>query len=64
MPIQARTLTGYLVGVIIVFAIINAAAGIMDAPRRYGLAVFSAGFVLGALGMYIAAALYGYRRTP
>jgi hypothetical protein len=45
MWIQARTLTGYLVGVIIVLVIINVVAGILDAPRRYGLAVFSAGFV-------------------
>jgi hypothetical protein len=64
MWIQGRTLTGYLVGVIIVLAIINAVAGIIDAPPRYGLAVFSARSVLGALGMYIAAGLYGYRRTP
>lgn len=64
MWIQARTLTGYLVGVIIVLAIINAVAGIIDAPPRYDFAVFSAGFVLGALGMYIAAGLYGYRRAP
>jgi hypothetical protein len=32
-------------------------------PKQHDLGVFSAGFVLGALGMYIAAWLYGYRRV-
>jgi len=32
-------------------------------PRLHDLNVFSAGFVLGMLGMYIAAWLYGYRRV-
>jgi len=30
--------------------------------RLHNINVFSAGFVLGALGMYIAAWIYGYRR--
>ena len=38
-------------------------AWLVDAPRRYGLGVFSAGFLMGALGMYIAAYLYGYRKS-
>jgi hypothetical protein len=57
-----RTLTGYYIGVLVVLAILNAIAWFMDAPRLYGLGVFSAGFLMGALGMYIAAYLYGYRK--
>jgi hypothetical protein len=34
-----------------------------NAARLHKLNVFSAGFVLGMLGMYIAACLYGYRRV-
>ncbi len=58
----SRTLTGYYIGVLVVLAILNAIAWLVDAPRRYGLGVFSAGFLIGALGMYIAAYLYGYRK--
>jgi hypothetical protein len=57
----ARTLTGYYIGVLVVLAIVNVIAWFVDAPRRYSLGVFSAGFLMGALGMYIAAYLYGYR---
>jgi hypothetical protein len=32
-------------------------------PRLHDLNVFSAGFVLGMLGMYIAAWLYGYHQV-
>ena len=60
----SRTLTGYLVAVAIVFMVINAVAWGVGAARRHDIAVFSAGFILGALGMYIAAALYGYQRVP
>jgi len=59
---QTPTLTAYLVGISVVFAILNGIAWWWDAPRAHGLAVFAAGFVLGALGMYLAAYLYGYRR--
>jgi hypothetical protein len=31
-------------------------------PWKSRLGVFSAGFLMGALGMYIAAYLYGYRK--
>jgi hypothetical protein len=58
----ARTLTGYFIGVLVVFAILNAIAWLADAQRGYALGVFSAGFLMGALGMYIAACLYGYRK--
>ena len=59
----ARTLTGYYVGVLVVLAILNMIAWLADVPRRYDLGVFSAGFLMGALGMYIAAYLYGYRKV-
>ena len=59
----ARTLTGYYVGVLVVLAILNVIAWLADSPHRYGLGVFSAGFLIGALGMYIAAYLYGYRKV-
>jgi hypothetical protein len=48
--------------VLVVLAILNVIAWLVDAPRRYDLGVFSAGFLMGALGMYIAAYLYGYRK--
>jgi hypothetical protein len=60
---QMRTLTAYGIGVVIVFAVINGIAWRVGAPRLHGLNVFSAGFVLGVLGTYIAAWLYGYRRA-
>ncbi len=58
------TLTGYWIGVVIVLAILNGIAWRTGAPRLHNINVFSAGFVLGALGMYIAAWLYGYRKVP
>jgi hypothetical protein len=57
-----RTLTGYGIAVVIVLAVLNGTAWLIGDPRLYGLNIFSAGFVLGMLGMYIAAWLYGYRR--
>ncbi len=63
MQIQARTLTGYAVAVLFVLGILNGTAWFVAAPRRHGLEVFSAGFALGMLGMYIAAYLYGYKRS-
>jgi hypothetical protein len=65
MWVQSRTLTGYLIAIAIVFAILNGLAWLISAPSfrdRFG--VFSAGFLLGALGMYIAAWIYGYSRAP
>jgi len=59
----SRTLTGYLVSIFVVLAILNGIALSRDAPPAHNLAVFSAGFLLGAFGMYLAAHLYGYRRT-
>jgi hypothetical protein len=45
-----------------VLAILNGIGRWWDAPTAHDPAGFSAGFVLGALGMYLAAYLYGYRR--
>lgn len=58
-----RTLTAYGTGVVIVLAILNGIAWQAGMLRLHELNVFSAGFVLGVLGMYIAAWLYGYRRV-
>jgi hypothetical protein len=58
-----RTLTGYGIAVIIVLAILNGIAWLVETPRLHSLNVFSAGFVLGMLGMYISAWLNGYRRV-
>ena len=58
-----RTLTAYGIEVVIVLAILNGIARLVKAPWLHSLNVFSAGFVLGMLGMYIAAHLYGYRQV-
>ena len=58
-----RTHTAYGIGVIIVLAILNGVAWRAGTPQLHEVNVFSAGFVLGMLGMYIAAWLYGYRRV-
>ncbi|MBI1181009.1 MAG: hypothetical protein GC201_10655 [Alphaproteobacteria bacterium] len=58
-----RTLTGYGIAVIIVLAVLNGIAWLTGYPPRLrSLNVFSAGFVLGMFGMYIAAWLYGYHK--
>jgi hypothetical protein len=57
-----RTITAYGIAVIIVLAIVNGIAWLVGSPRLHDLNVFSAGFVLGMLGMYISAWLNGYRR--
>ena len=58
-----RTLTGYGIAVAIVLAALNGITWIVGNPRLHDLNVLSAGFVLGMLGMYIAAWLYGYRQV-
>jgi hypothetical protein len=58
-----RTLTAYAIGVVTVLAILNGMAWLLGTPRLHNLNVFSAGFVLGMLGMYLAAHLYGYRQV-
>ena len=59
-----RTLISYGISVVTVFAILNAMVWGTGMPERlHELNVFSAGFILGMLGMYIAAWLYGYRQV-
>ena len=58
-----RTLTSYGVAVILVFAALNGIRWLgWNPPRLHSLPVFSAGFILGMLGMYTAAWLYGYHK--
>jgi hypothetical protein len=59
---QMRTLTAYGIGVVIVLAVLNGTAWDTGTPRLHSINVFSPGFVLGVLGTYIAAWIYGYRR--
>jgi hypothetical protein len=64
MRIEMRTLTAYGVGVLIVLTIVNGLAWLLGGTLRFhNISVFSAGFILGMLGMYTAAHLYGYRRV-
>ena len=58
-----RTLTGYGIGVVIVFAALNGIAWQAGLAKLHSLNVFSAGFVIGMLGTSLAAFLYGYRRV-
>ena len=58
------TLTGYAIAVVIVLAILNLVVWLKGSPKLHDINVFSAGFVLGVLGMYIAAWLYGYHKVP
>ena len=62
MKLSKRTLTGYGIAVVIVLAILNVIFWLLGNPQLHELNVFSAGFVLGMLGMYLAAWLYGYHR--
>jgi hypothetical protein len=58
-----RTITAYGIVVTIILAILNGIASLVGDPRMHGLHVFSTGFVLGMLGMYISAWLNGYRKV-
>jgi hypothetical protein len=58
-----RTLTAYGISAILVLVLLNALVWAAGSSRQHGLSAFSAGFVLGALGMYIAAWLYGYQKV-
>ena len=62
MKLSKRTLTGYGIAVVIVLAILNVIFWLVGNPQLHELNVFSAGFVLGMRGMYLAAWLYGYHR--
>jgi hypothetical protein len=58
-----RTLTLYGIAVIVVLAIINGLAWASATPRLHALNLFSAGFTLGMIGMYLSAWLHGYRQV-
>jgi hypothetical protein len=58
-----RTLTAYLIGVVIVLALLNGVTWQLGLPRLHNVNVFSAGFALGALGTYLSAWLYGYQKV-
>jgi hypothetical protein len=62
MNLSKSTLTGYGIAVVIVLANLNVIFWLVGNPQLHELNVFSAGFVLGMLGMYLAAWLYGYHR--
>ena len=54
-----RSLAAYVVAVVIVFAVLNAGAQFFAAPAKaHDIAVFSGGFLLGMLAMYIATRIY------
>jgi hypothetical protein len=57
-----HTITAYGTAVIIVFAILNGIAWLEHSPELHSLNLFSFGFILGMLGMYVSAWLNGYRR--
>lgn len=57
-----RTITAYGIGVVIVLAMLNGLGWIAGMRRLHSFNIFSAGFVLGALGMYLSAWFNGYRR--
>jgi hypothetical protein len=57
-----QTITAYGIAVVIVFAILNGIAWLEHSPELHNLNLFSAGFILGMLGMYASAWLNGYRR--
>jgi hypothetical protein len=62
--LRMRTLTSYGIAVILVLAALNGVGWLAwSAPRAHNLNVFSAGFIFGMLGMYIAAWLYGYHKS-
>jgi len=63
VDVMRRTLTGYGIAVVIVLAALNGITWLIGSPRLHDLNMLSAGFVLGMVGMYIAAWLYGYRQV-
>lgn len=54
-----HTITAYGIAVIIVLALLNGSAWLASSPRLHDLNVFSVGFALGMLGMYLSAWLHG-----
>jgi hypothetical protein len=60
--LKMRTITAYGIAVVIVLAILNAIVWRAGTLQLHELNVFSAGFILGMLGMCISAWVNGYRR--
>jgi hypothetical protein len=58
-----RTITAYGIAVVVVLAVLNGTIWLTGSHRLHDVNIFSAGFILGMFGMYLAAWLYGYRRT-
>jgi hypothetical protein len=59
-----RKLTTYGIAVTLVLAALNGIVWLVgNPPRMHGVHVFSAGFILGMLGMYILAWVNGYRQA-
>jgi hypothetical protein len=58
-----RTLTSYGIAVIMVLAVLNGIFWLAGSRHVRELNIFSAGFVIGMFGMYLAAWLYGYRQV-
>ena len=57
-----RTISAYATAVVIGLALLNGAFWLVGDPRLHDLNVFSAGFTLGMLGMYLSAWINGYRK--
>lgn len=56
---RTHSLVTYVVAVLIVFALLNAGARLLaSASRAHAIAVFSGGFLLGMLAMWIAKRVY------
>ena len=51
----------YVVSVIVVLAVLNGIASFTGAAKLKSMGVFSAGFLLGMLAMYIAVHLYRWK---
>jgi hypothetical protein len=56
---RMHSLDTYVVAVLIVFALLNAGFRLFASPARaYAVAIFSGGFLLGMLAMWIATKVY------
>jgi hypothetical protein len=59
---KRSTLTSYGIAVVIVLALINFIFWLLGSAQLRDVNIFSAGFALGMLGMYIAVWVYGYHQ--
>lgn len=59
---RKRPLWVYVIGVVVVLAVVNYAAWLVDSAATFNTALtFSGGFLLGLLAMYIAVHLYRWK---